>query len=112
MAEEVFWYHGAKGVYAGRTGGIFDDYKGRVIVETNETTGACNLIIPLVQPADSGKYNCKENEGIGKEGSAQLIVLGKSPLNMFTKNPRRKLISNPYVRFHDSMHVGLRHNRK
>lgn len=76
-ATSAFWFHETKHVFAGNA--ILEPYHERFQVNHLVWNGTYvyNLIIHSVQHVDAGKYTCTEDEGVGEQYSAQLIVLGE-----------------------------------
>ena len=79
--EQIHWYHYRVGEnrtnYVYYKGEYNKNYPDRYNVMINKETGEYNLIISSVQPIDAGRYVCQDDGGLGRSGSAELVVLGQ-----------------------------------
>ena len=57
--------------------GILLKYRnlGRFVVETDDSSGSCDIVIQRIEASDAGKYICRRDDGGQRE--IELIVIGK-----------------------------------
>ena len=84
-SSEIYWFHYVVGDIKGRSFVYGQDqfhsrYLDRFQMEKNAATGSYNLIITSVSIDDAGRYECRDDSGLGDKDSAQLIVLGLKSL--------------------------------